>query len=205
MPITRLLLLRHGEVEAAHQGLFGGRVDMDLSPLGHEQARALAEHLRRENIAAIYASPMKRVQQTIAPLLAESALRPVILPGLREMDFGEWTGRRWADIARESGQKSSQWLTLLATGAVNGAEDEKVLRARVAPCLQQIFLECHGQTVAVACHGGIVRMILGIALGQPLGEYGCYDVDYASVTVLELRGDRNILQSLNYTPWRNGK
>src|SRR5262245_20138703 len=89
---TRLLFIRHGEVEARYQNVFGGRIDMDLSPGGNTQAIALARYLRHRHLDAIYASPMKRVQQTLAPLLVETAHTPVILPGLREVDFGDWTG-----------------------------------------------------------------------------------------------------------------
>ena len=31
---TRLYLLRHGEVEARYHRIFGGRIDMELSPRG---------------------------------------------------------------------------------------------------------------------------------------------------------------------------
>ena len=64
---TQLVLIRHGEVEAAYQRVFGGRIDMNLSPNGHEQAAALAKWLARQPLHAVYASPMKRVQQTLAP------------------------------------------------------------------------------------------------------------------------------------------
>ena len=39
---TRLYLIRHGEVEERYHRVFGGRIDMDLSPLGSEQAAAVA-------------------------------------------------------------------------------------------------------------------------------------------------------------------
>ena len=42
---------------------------MNLSPNGRRQAKILADYLRRKTIDAIYASPMKRVQQTLAPTL----------------------------------------------------------------------------------------------------------------------------------------
>ena len=205
MSPTKLLLIRHAEVEESHQHVFGGRIDMNLSPRGHEQAAALAKYLHGERPDAIYASPMKRVQQTLAALNGNGLPPPIILPGLREMDFGEWTGMPWCEIVTRHKVNPSQWLALLADGAVAGAEDEAALRARVEPCLRQILAEQLGRTVAVACHGGIVRMLLGIALGLPLREFGSFEVEYASVTVLEARGDRNVLKSLNHTPWRNGK
>ena len=200
MSTTRLLLLRHAEVEESHQHVFGGRLDMNLSPLGHEQAVALAKYLRQQSFAAIYASPMKRVQQTLAPLLAGGTPAPVVLDGLREMDFGDWTGMRWSDIATRHNASTSQWLELLARGDVPGAENEKVFRQRVEPCWRQILHDHPDQTVVVACHGGVVRMLLAIGLGLSLGQLGSFAVDYASVTVMEAHSDRTVLRSLNFTP-----
>src|SRR5947208_16246680 len=91
-PGTRLWLVRHAEVEERYQGVFGGRMDIELSPRGHEQAAALASYLAQRSFAGLYASPMKRVQQGVAPLLANGAPRAVILPELREVDVGDWTG-----------------------------------------------------------------------------------------------------------------
>lgn len=198
---TKVLLLRHGEVEEKYHHIFGGRIDMDLSPLGHTQAAALAGHLRRGKLDAIYASPMKRVQQTIAPLLGNGTPTPVVLPDLREMDFGEWTGMRWAEIATRHQMHSSQWLDLLARGAVAGAETEAALRTRLEPCWRQITQNHPGQTVAVACHGGVIRVLLAIALDLPLARLGPFEVDYASVTHLEVRPERTLLKSLNFIPW----
>ena len=202
MSTTRLILLRHAEVEEKFHHIFGGRLDIKLSPLGHQQATALANYLRGQKFDAIYASPMQRVQQTLAPLLATSPHQPTLLDGLREMDFGDWTGMKWADIATRHNANTSQWLELLASGAVNGAENENVFRARVENALQQILRECPGKTVVVACHGGVVRMLLAIGLGMTLGQFGNFAVDYASVTIMEVRSDRTIFQSLNFTPWK---
>ncbi|HXF10943.1 MAG TPA: histidine phosphatase family protein, partial [Desulfuromonadaceae bacterium] len=66
---TRLLLMRHAEVEESYHHIFGGRIDMNLSQRGHGQAEKLAQFLRTRTIDAIYSSPMKRVQQTVAPVL----------------------------------------------------------------------------------------------------------------------------------------
>ena len=49
---------------------------MNLSARGRAQAGKLAEFLRGKAFDAIYASPMKRVQQTLVPLLKNGALAP---------------------------------------------------------------------------------------------------------------------------------
>lgn len=43
-PPTRLYLLRHGEVESRHHRVFGGKIDMELSPLGHDQVKAATNY-----------------------------------------------------------------------------------------------------------------------------------------------------------------
>ena len=77
---TRLILIRHGEVEEKYHRIFGGRIDMNLSVRGHEQAAILARYLNGKSVQAVYASPMKRVQQTLAPYAAGNTPRAVASP-----------------------------------------------------------------------------------------------------------------------------
>jgi len=205
MSVTRLILLRHAEVEAAYQRVFGGRIDMDLSPRGHEQAAVLARHLRATKFDAIYASPMKRVQQTLAPALGNHAPEPIVLPDLREIDFGDWTGLVWETACEQHGIEAHQWLEALDQGRVTNAEPIPAYKRRVEQCLQQIVLAHPGQTVAVFCHGGVIRALIAVALGIPLPLTGFFSVDYASVSELEVHpGGRFVLESLNHIPWSNG-
>jgi len=102
-PATRLLFIRHGEVEARYQRIFGGRIDMNLSPRGKRQAKKLAEYLEAKTIDAVYASPMKRVQQTLAPTLKAHGHSQTVFHDLREVDFGDWTGLGWAAVREKFG------------------------------------------------------------------------------------------------------
>jgi len=76
---TRLLLVRHAEVEQGYHKIFGGTIDMNISPRGHEQAATLAKFLRGKKMDAIYSSPMKRVQQTLAPFLKKQSSRTLTI------------------------------------------------------------------------------------------------------------------------------
>ena len=200
---TRLYLLRHGEVEASYQRVFGGRIDMELSPQGHAQAAALAKFLERVAFDAIYASPMKRVQQTLAPLAGQYLRKPILLPDLREMDFGIWTGLKWSEVQERHGVSAYQWLEQLDKGTVPDAESTTQTRARVEPCLRRILAESHGKTVAVVCHGGIVRTLLALLLDLPIVKTAAFEIDYASLTVIDHLPGKVDLQLLNLTPWRD--
>jgi broad specificity phosphatase PhoE len=199
---TRLLLIRHAEVEARYQGVFGGRIDMELSPRGHQQAAALAKYLHSRPLSAIYASPMKRVQQTLAPLLVNGTPKPVILQDLREVDFGDWTGLAWDEVQIRFGISAFAWLEQLECDGIANAESAEALQERVEPCLRQILADHSGQQVAVVCHGGIIRMLLGILLRWPLARMGAFEIEYASLTQVVVHPHKAELQLLNFTPWR---
>jgi broad specificity phosphatase PhoE len=200
---TRIILLRHAEVEARYQKVFGGWADMNLSPLGHTQSVALASYLAGKSFDALYASPMLRVQQTIAPLLAKKpGLQPVLLEGLKEVNFGDWTGHGWAEVKAKFGVSPFDWLEKLEKAEVPNGESGAVFRERVEPCLKQIIKNHNGGTVAIACHGGTIRMILSIIFAMPLSRTEMFDIDYASVSQVDLLPHRSEIALLNYTPWR---
>jgi broad specificity phosphatase PhoE len=196
---TRLTLIRHAEVEAAYQGVFGGRIDMNLSPRGHEQAAVLARYLGAHHFDAVYASPMRRVQQTLAPF-GWSALT---LPDLREVDFGDWTGLKWGQVLDRFGVSAFEWLVQLERAGIPNGESDATFRARVRPCLETILAQNRGKHAAVFCHGGVIRMIFSILLGMPLPMTGALDVEYASVSRVALLPHKTELELLNFTPWRD--
>lgn len=199
---TSLLLVRHAEVEAKYQRVFGGRIDMDLSPNGHAQAAALAKWFRRQPLDVIYSSPMKRVQQTLAPVIGNGAPTPVVLQDLHEVHFGDWTGLGWEEVQEKFGFAAFQWLDLLERGAIPNAENGVTYRARIEPCLRKILAESPRQNVAVFCHGGVIRMLLAILLELPLAKMAAFEIDYASVTRVEMFPHKTEVQLLNFTPWR---
>jgi broad specificity phosphatase PhoE len=176
---------------------------MELSPRGHEQAAALAKYLQPKSFDAIYASPMKRAQQTLAALLAGRATAPVTLPGLREVDFGAWTGLRWDEVKAKHNVSAFDWLHQLESAAIPNAESAKNFRARVEPCLEQILSRHAGQGVAVVCHGGTIRMILSILLDLPLREMARFEIEYASLTQVHCLPHKTEVQLLNFAPWRD--
>jgi broad specificity phosphatase PhoE len=202
-PPTTLLLIRHAEVETRYQGVFGGTIDMDLSPRGHGQSATLARYLLTKSFDALYASPMKRVQQTLAPCLSDGAPRPDILPDLHEVNFGDWTGLTYAEVQQRFGVRASSWLDQFFAGAIPNAENAADFRARIEPCVQAMVKRDSGKRVAVFCHGGVIRQMLAILLDLPLPKTASFEIDYTSITEVEVHPHRAEIQLLNFTPWRD--
>ncbi|MBI3878506.1 MAG: histidine phosphatase family protein [Verrucomicrobia bacterium] len=202
---TRLFLLRHGEVEERYHRIFGGsRIDMNLSAHGHAQATKLAAWVKQHaQLDAAYVSPMIRAQQTFAPLGETTGLGLTTLDGLHEVDFGDWTGLSWEGVHAKFGISAFDWLKEMERNGFPGGESTAHLRARIEPCLQQILREQPGKSVALVCHGGIVRMLVALLLDLPLAKLGSFEVDYASVTRVDYRESKTEVRFLNLTPWRD--
>jgi broad specificity phosphatase PhoE len=130
------------------------------------------------------------------------------LAGLREVDFGDWTGHSWEAVQEKFGFSAFDWLELMETNRISGAEPVEDFRLRVAESITQVLTEAKGQEVAVFAHGGVIRMALAVMLDLPLRKFEHIDISYASVTHLEVGTikagrPRTEVQVLNLTPWRD--
>jgi len=131
-------------------------------------------------------------------------MEPTILDDLREVDFGDWTGFRWHEIQERFGVAAYDWLEIMEQGGIPNGESADALKARVRPCVQRILDENANRSVAVVCHGGIVRAILSLLLEIPLAHMAHFNVDYGSVTVVELQPNKKHaleIELLNFCPF----
>lgn len=201
---TQLYLIRHGEVEEKYHKVFGGsRIDMALSPLGLKQAEAVAAWLRDTKLDKIYASPMQRVRQTLAPTASQRGLEAEFMPGLREMDFGDWTGHRWDQVQSIFGVSAFDWLEIIEANSIPNGESIESLRSRVQECLLRIVNAHPHQKVAVFCHGGIIRVMIALLLDMPLMRMAHFNIEYGSISVVELQPEKKHaveIELLNFQP-----
>jgi broad specificity phosphatase PhoE len=79
--MPRIYLVRHGKAEAG----FGENMDPGLDALGHAQATAVGERLKDHGPLAILSSPLRRAQETAAPLAKHWSKVPVIFAPVAEI------------------------------------------------------------------------------------------------------------------------
>ena len=92
-------LARHGETAWSLSGQHTGRTDLPLTERGERNARALGERLRGMTFAKVFASPLQRAVRTCE--LAGFGVVAEIDPDLVEWDYGQYEGRRTAEIHAE--------------------------------------------------------------------------------------------------------
>ena len=71
---TVVHMMRHGEVYNPDGVLYGRLPGFRLSDTGRTQARTVAAALADHDIAAVFASPLQRAQETAAPIAAAHGL-----------------------------------------------------------------------------------------------------------------------------------
>lgn len=151
-----LLLIRHGITDMA--GTLCGQSDPPLNEEGRKQAKALASLLRSAPVRRIYSSDLQRAVQTALPLAESWNIRGISRRDLREISFGDWEGRRWADVR----------ASLPAAGAIDSSpelcaprgEIFAVFRDRVLRAFREILAESSGVCTAVVTHLGVIRVVL---------------------------------------------
>jgi probable phosphomutase (TIGR03848 family) len=187
--VGTVILLRHGRTTANTDNLLAGRGrGVRLDDHGRAQAEAAATRLTGVKVARIVSSPLERCRQTAKALTAVHPDVPVRTDrGLVEVDYGEWTGRRLPDLAKEP-----LWKAVQANpSAVSFPRGESMagMAARVVQAVRRLDAEVcdeHGpDTVWVAVsHGDPIKAVLADALGMHLDVFQRIVVDPASISVV---------------------
>ena len=172
---TRIVLIRHGESRAQELGVLGGHSGCTgLSDLGREQVFRLRDRLadtgELAGASALYSSVMPRAIETaeiLSPALGDLEVQ-------RECDFceghpGEADGLTWTELAErypvEPGWNGN-------TTRAPGWETWFEMGERVSQALEALVDRHPGETVVIACHGGVVAHSMLHYLGLDLGGGG---------------------------------
>ena len=94
-----IYLARHGETAWSLSGQHTGRTDLPLTEGGERNARALGARLRGLVFAKTFTSPLQRAVRTCE--LAGFGNGAELDPDLMEWDYGQYEGRRTAEILEE--------------------------------------------------------------------------------------------------------
>lgn len=183
---TRLALVRHGLARCNVDGVIGGRRGCTgLTDLGRDQARRLGDRLLAEHgdsaITAVYASPLLRARQTAEIVTGQLGLPFTVEDDLREPDYGEADGARWADVVAAFGMVPNEHPDL---PIACGAEPWTAYLARVGAALNAVLARHPGGNVLVVGHGETVSAAAYLFLGLDARTQRSagFEVYHASIT-----------------------
>lgn len=174
--MARVLVIRHGETEWNAARRLQGQTDIPLSPIGRDQAAALAAQLVDElapfragpRRPLLYTSDLKRARETAEP--TARALGVVARPrvDLRERGFGRAEGKTWEELAVELPVEVEAYKSHADRDAIPGMEKLAAFRARVLGAVLEIaeLAQVDRVPAVVVTHGGALHQLLEAAHGE---------------------------------------
>jgi probable phosphoglycerate mutase len=198
---TEVVLVRHGASEAAVIGarfpLIDGHSDPALAESGQAQAGMVAEALRHEDVAGIFASTLRRTQESAAPLAAELGMEPQILFELREVFLGDFEGGEYR-IRQAQGDPTVQRVFAEERwDAIPNGESFEDFGARLRSGVEQVVAAVGPETTAVAfVHGAVIGQICRMATDSR--PFAFVHADNGSITRIVVHADGTwLLRSFN--------
>jgi len=197
--LTKLILVRHGQTLWNKELKYQGHSDVVLDEDGLRQAALVGERLKGEKIDAVYSSDLKRAFATAEAIANHHSLPVFIMPGLREMKFGEWEGFTFKFIYERWPEEMDKLFANAREARVPGGETFDEVKSRAAAAVDELVAKHPEQTVVAVCHGGTIRTIICNVLGIDLNRVWDIKQDNTAVNIIEFYPERAIISLLNDT------
>jgi broad specificity phosphatase PhoE len=190
--VLTVVLTRHGLTDRSEpEQHLGQHIDISLNDAGRRQAEALGKRLSAVTFDRVVSSPLFRAQET-AEILARDV--PIETdPRLKEMDYGAWEGRTYAQIEATQAAERREWELAPDRLSCPGGESGNEVAERVRGFLGDL-LEEHkrwharakfraatapgggtdgspARQVLVVAHSSTNRVLMCVALGTDVRDY----------------------------------
>ena len=96
--MTTFFLIRLASCDGLGQTLWGRTPGIRLNEKGRLEAQQLAERCEGVKFDAIYSSPLERALETAEPIARKMKLDITNNDALKEIDFGEWSGKTFEQL-----------------------------------------------------------------------------------------------------------
>ena len=192
----KLVMIRHGALDIKYQGCFVGKTDVGLSATGRKQAAAITGPIGNLGAVHVITSPLRRTLETVGIALEPLDQSFDVVSGLREIDFGFWEGKTFAEISMADSSAVEHWSNFDPDFVFPGGEAMASFVKRVRDLAQRISSD-PAETVVAVTHGGIIRFLICHYLGLDLRHYLLFDIQHASLSTLNLYDQKGVLTRLN--------
>lgn len=186
--MAEIILVRHGQTASNIDFLLHGRTDVPLTPAGRAQARAVAERLSElGEFAHLYSSPLQRASVTAGVIGKRLGLRPVFVPELTELDFGDFEGMTLQAIHHTY----PELFERVADADDHDfrfprGETRREFNLRVRNSIETLAARHSDERLIVVAHGGVIASAIAQFTGEAINDWARWLVDNCSITQMEL-------------------
>lgn len=177
-------LVRHAAHDRVGTVLVGRLNGVHLSLAGRAQARGLAEHFRREEIAAVLSSPRERAQETAEPVAQALGTTHRVSNALDEVQMGGWQGRSFGDLSENPHWQ--RWNSARSMVRPPNGETIAEVQARVLAELLHLHATVPGEQLVLVSHAEPIRAMLLHILGVSPDQWSRIEIEPASISTIAL-------------------
>ncbi len=191
-----LVVVRHGLAVAPDDRRLPGP-DVSLRPEGRRQIAALAERLTALRPGGVWVSDARRARESGAIIAARCGVDLHVRPALRELDFGHWGGRTYAEVVAADPAAAAFFLDPTVHVPPEGESGRDAAR-RVLDALARLAALPARPSVVVG-HAGSLRLALALGLGLPLAAYWRLQLECGGMSRLRWVDGALTIEALNDT------
>ena len=199
--VGTLHLVRHGQQQwpDPETAVTSEWVDPPLSDLGRRQAAAVGRWLADQPITAVYSSHLHRAHETGKAIAAHHGLEVEVIEDLEEVRMFQQLppDQRPVDVLGEkalSGMRE-RFIQTQRWDAYPHSERSEDFRRRVGWAIESAIVSHPGESIVVACHGGVINAYLAELLGLSTDMF--FRPYHASTHRVLYAEGRRIIQALN--------
>ena len=198
--MTKLLLVRHGHVEGISPERFRGRAELKLTAAGRREAELTAARIAASwRPAAIYTSPMSRCIDTGAAIGKPLGLSASAMPGLNDIDYGDWQGLTSDEARARWPGELDTWYRHPDWAAIPRGETLQQVLTRAVAALREVIRHHPDDTIVLVAHDSVNRVLLLHALELPLSRYWRFKQNPCCINELDLSADGFTILGINQT------
>src|SRR4051794_31634160 len=187
--MAEIVLVRHGQTEWSATRRHTSYTDIDLTPVGEEQAGELGRRVAGRAFAAVLSSPRRRATRTAD--LAGLAITQVTAD-LTEWNYGRYEGLTTEQIRDQHAPGWDLW-----TDGCPGGESPDQVAARIDRVLDRAAALSADGDVALVGHGHALRVAGARWIGWPASAGGRLRLHTATLSVLGYEHERRVILEWN--------
>lgn len=196
--MSMVLLVRHAAHGDVGKVLTGRTPGVRLGAKGEAQAERLGCRLRAERLAAVQTSPQPRAQETASTVARTCGLpAPQVVAALDEIDFGDWTGRTFAEL--DADPRFCRWNAERSRALTPAGDSMGHVQGRIMGHLEALAWPVAGadRCVALVSHADVIRAAVCHLQDIPLD--GCWRLDIAPASITRIAAGARGLRLLGAT------
>ena len=196
---TTLYIVRHGTTKWNEEKRMQGMKDIPLSPKGIEEAKRVAEELKKHTVHAIYTSSLSRAYETARAIARYHVVLIHKKDELREGNFGVFEGLTWDELINHELILSRPKNIDRFYDKTGDGESIHELYLRTSREIDAILAKHNKESVVIVSHGMAIKSMfyhLGLVSKEDIEKI---QIDNARAYTIEYNHIDRIATPINFT------